>query len=518
MAEKVGQLFILAFPGKDYKKAARMISDYHISGCYISQDNAETFAEARELSETLQNASLHASGLPLVLGVDQEGAWGVLLPEATIGPGNLALGVADDTRYTEKMYGIFAQEMRSASYNTILAPCADVNLDPHNPIIGTRSFGEEPTRVAAHVRTAVTALRRYGVLCSAKHFPGHGDTHCDTHREIPSVDKPLAVLRNNELLPFQAAIDAGVHLIMTSHIRYPQLDETFPATLSYKILTNLLREQMGFRGVVITDSMNMGAMRKFYDPGEAAVLALLAGADLVMLSEEHYDHSPAYWDKQRASIEAVRAAVEAGRISAELLEEKLERIAALRQGLLGPHPTQGPHPTLGPQTEREAAMAAIRILRNESQILPLPPGARVALINATPRAAYHNLLNVRGIGPNQATPAFDSFAESFCSRWPQAQVLDYGSEHSAYDVVLVVTEDHPLPGEDFDKTVQVQRVQGLLADQATRDRLLILALRSPYDLPEFADALCYVCTYSGRSCAAQAAAEFLATGGATACS
>ena len=524
LEEKVGQLFILAFPGKDsnaLERAAQIISNYHIGGCYISQDNAETFDEAWRLSRTLQGVA-KSSGpkLPLLLGVDQEGAWGVLIPEATIGPGNLALGLNENTDQTEEIYGIFAQEMGAVGYNCILGPCADVNLDVRNPIIGTRSFGEKPKQVAAHVRAAIRALRNKKVISCAKHFPGHGDTHSDSHREIPVVDKPLYRLREQELLPFQAAIDEGVDMIMSSHILYPQLDKTFPATLSHNILTGLLREDMGFGGVLITDSMNMGAIRRFYQHEEAAVQSLLAGADLIMLSEEHYDHSTDYWAKQQAEIRAVIRAVQTGRIPAAQLDKKLERMIRLKQKI---QPGQSEPPSIKPipkpqsrEAEQRIARSAVRLLRplrgvrNQNGAIPLKTAKSLALLNATPKSAYRNLLNARGIGPNQAEPAFEAFAALFCNHRPETAVLDFDQNLedalSRYDAIIVVTEDHPLPGEDFEKTLQIQRVQQLLQNKTLCDRLIILALRSPYDLLEFGAAQCYISTHSGRSCSARAAA------------
>ena len=522
LEEKVGQLFILAFPGKDsnaLERAGQITRDYHIGGCYISQDNAETFDEAWQLSRTLQGVA-KSSGpkLPLLLGVDQEGAWGVLIPEATIGPGNLALGLNENTDQTEEIYGIFAQEMGAVGYNCILGPCADVNLDVRNPIIGTRSFGEKPKQVAAHVRAAIRALQNKKVISCAKHFPGHGDTHSDSHREIPVVGKPLAKLREQELLPFQAAIDEGVDMIMSSHILYPQLDKTFPATLSHNILTGLLREDMGFGGVLITDSMNMGAIRRFYQHEEAAVQSLLAGADLIMLSEEHYDHSTDYWAKQQAEIRAVIRAVQTGRIPAARLDEKLERIIRLKQKI---QPGQNEPPSTKPipkpqsrEAEQRIAKSAVRLLKNQNQAIPLKNGKSLALLNATPKSAYRNLLNVRGIGPNQAEPAFEAFAALFCKQRPETAVLDFDQNLqnleealSSYDAIIVVTEDHPLPGEDFEKTRQIQRVQQLLQNKTLCDRLIILALRSPYDLLEFGAAQCYISAHSGRSCSAKAAAN-----------
>ena len=196
LKEKVGQLFILAFPGKSAEQARTMIVEYNLGGCYLSQDNGDTFAEAQQLTRELASIGAEQGRLPLLLGVDQEGAWGVLA-----------------------MYKAMAEEMRLAGFNCILGPCCDVNFNPSSPIIDSRSFGDRPAKVALHAAAAVRGLHQGGICGSGKHFPGHGDTQGDTHREIPRVDKSLSELREQDLRPFQAAIDAGVDLIMTSRPR-----------------------------------------------------------------------------------------------------------------------------------------------------------------------------------------------------------------------------------------------------------------------------------------------------------
>ncbi|WP_348945064.1 glycoside hydrolase family 3 N-terminal domain-containing protein [Chitinibacter sp. FCG-7] len=167
IAEKVGQLFILAFPGKDAEAARILVEQYNLGGCYLSQDNAETFSEARQLTQALATiVAQRARHVPLLLGVDQEGAWSVLTPESTTGPGNLALGAANQTTLTSAMYTVFGEQMRSAGFNCVLGPCSDVNLKPNSPIIDTRAFGEIPEHVAQHVaavRTGRASRRHYRV-------------------------------------------------------------------------------------------------------------------------------------------------------------------------------------------------------------------------------------------------------------------------------------------------------------------------------------------------------------------
>ncbi len=521
LEEQVGQLFMPAFPGKDPHIMFEMVDRYGLAGFYISQDNAETFAEAAALTKSLQDRQRHP--LPLIFGVDQEGAWAVLVPESTTGPGNLALGVNDDTSHTTALYRIFAREMRAAGYQAVFAPCADVNLNPENPIIGMRSFGDDAARVARHVAAAVTALRKEGILSTAKHFPGHGDTHNDTHRDIPIVDKSLETLLQQELLPFQAAIDAGVDMIMTSHILFPQIDKRYPATLSPAILTELLRKQMKFEGIIITDSMNMGAMRKHFSPEESSIKALAAGADIIMLAEEHYDHSSSYMAKQLSSIQAICKAVQSKQIPSELFKEKVMRVLQkkLQLTMQNENPASPAQASATPtavameehrKQESIAAHHGIQVFRDRKNILPLRSGA-IAIVNTTARSSYGNIVNHRGIGPNQSIPAFDSFSTAFRNMMETvdiyayrevAKLLDHADQYTA---IIAVSEDYPLPGEDFEKSSQKSCIEQLIA--SCKDKLILLALRSPYELDNYPELHCYISTFSSRSCSAIAAAEYI---------
>ncbi len=515
LEEKVGQLFILAFPGSDAAAARPLIERYNLGGCYLSQDNATTFDEARALTQAMAEiVNQRANAVPLLLGVDQEGAWSVLTPESTTGPGNLALGSANQTELTAAMYQVFGQEMRSAGFNCVLGPCADVNLQPNSPIIDTRAFGETPSQVAAQVAAAVNGAHQGGIVACAKHFPGHGDTTGDTHREIPQVNKSLATLLVEDLAPFQAAIDAGVELIMTSHICYPQIDPQYPATLSKAILQNVLRGKLGFKGIVISDSMNMGAIRRNFAPVDAAITAFHAGIDMMMLSEEHYDHNPNYLDNQIAMIEAIVAAVNDGRMAEAEINAIAERVVAFKLARLVPMPLyQDFDLAAHREIEAAAASAAVKILRDEAGNLPLQDDQQIIVIQTTPMDDYANLINPRGIGPNQEIPAFEYFAAELSLHVPEGQLhcLDYEAAQEFLNEVplnsrqriLAVTENYPLPGEDFAQAASKAFVAQLTAKFG--EQLILVALRNGYDAAP--EGTSHVCAYSSRECSARAAAQ-----------
>ena len=515
-AQKAGQLFLLAYPGKDSQVIRPLIETYGICGCYVSQDNAHTFDEAEAMTSSLQAMSMKAQGIPLLLGVDQEGAWGILVPESHPGPGNMALNAMDDVHAVAAMYELIGEEMLSVGYNAVLGPCSDVNSDPRSPIIGTRSFGEFPRDVAEAVSMAVKGARKTGILTCLKHFPGHGATSGDTHREIPFIDKPYEQLSTSDLVPFKAGIDAGAEIVMTSHIRYPQIDSENPATLSKKILQDILRNELGFCGLILSDSMNMGAIRKTYDPAQSTLLALQAGVDIVMLSEEHYDFETGdYLAKQLRSLELVEEAIKTGMLADDLVNEKLLRILDYKFNRMLVRKPRLSSQQLAQHARQELDTAKQAVTLLQKRYWPLPAQGGIVCINATPVSSYRNIVNSRGIGPNQETPAFDSFIGEV-QRLRTMNVLSHEEAMKDLDslqsatTLIVVTEDYPLPGEDFEKQAQQQLVKALC--ELYSEKLIIVGLRSPYELSLYPKQVTYLCAYSSRTCSAIAAARVLLEG------
>jgi beta-glucosidase-like glycosyl hydrolase len=280
---------------------------------------------------TALTAGLRESSEALV-SIDEEGGDVTRLAHETGSPypGSAALGALDDTATTWRVHRSLGAELRGAGVNLDFAPSADVNTADDNPIIGTRAFGSDPELVARHITAAVSGLQEAGVAACAKHFPGHGATSQDSHLEVPALDVDLALLERREMVPFRAAIEAGVQSIMTAHIRVPALTGATPATLSPAAINGLLRGTLGYDGVVVTDALDMRAASGAMGIPEAAVRALVAGADLLCLGSKEYE------DSVRAIREQIMAAVREGRLSAERLEESAARIAALRAWLAVP--------------------------------------------------------------------------------------------------------------------------------------------------------------------------------------
>jgi beta-N-acetylhexosaminidase len=349
-----------------------------LGGVVLFGQNIEAAGQVHDLT-----ASLRAERDDLLVATDEEGG-DVTRLEARRGssyPGNWALGIVDDAELTEAVAASIAAELAGVGINFDFAPVADVNLNPDNPVIGIRSFGGEPSLVARHVRAFVTGLQGEGVAACAKHFPGHGDTSQDSHLELPVVEGNVG----EALEPFRAAIAAGVRSIMTAHVLVPELAAE-QATLSREILQGLLRDELGFGGVAMTDALEMRAVADSVGVEEGAVLALAAGADALCLGADIDE--PIVSAVHAAVVEAVRA----GRLAEERLVEAAERVQALAAWAAAPSAST-PRPELG-------ARAAARALHSEGAIglpaLPLVVDLRPAASIAAGEAG-HGLADVMAV-------------------------------------------------------------------------------------------------------------------------
>jgi len=334
-------------------------------------------------------AALRAGRPELLVSIDEEGG-DVTRLEAEHGssyPGNLALGAVDDVVLTEEVASAIAGELAHAGVNLNLAPVADTNTNPCNPVIGVRSFGSDPELVARHVAAFVAGTQRQGVAACAKHFPGHGDTAVDSHRALPTVDGDLA----SALLPFRAAVAAGVQAVMTGHLLVPGLDDA-PATISRPILTELLRGGLGFDGLIVTDALEMKGVSGTVGVPEAAVLALGAGADALCLG--HDVHDEAVEAVQAAIVDAVRS----GRLPEERLAEAAERVAAA---------CRWTSPTAVGAAGREAgAEAARRALETSGRVAVDGPVVVLELVPEANIAAGEALHGLADLLPDAAAVRF----------------------------------------------------------------------------------------------------------------
>ncbi len=368
--EKVGQMMVPAYTPRfynandeEFKRLLRLVKDYHVGGVMILR--GMPYEVARSI-ERLQ-AAAH---LPLLIMSDME--WGLTMrvDESTRFPPNMAIGAADREDLAYEMGKITALEARAIGVHVGFAPVLDVNNNPDNVIINTRSFGEDPQRAARLGAAFIRGLQEHGVFATAKHFPGHGDTNIDSHLLLPTIRAPRERVRNVELPPFQAAVAAGVKGVMTAHITFSDFPmmEGRPATLDRYFIQEVLRKEMGFQGLIFTDAMNMGGIIEHFWSGDAAVMAIDAGADIILMSPNF-----------EATFDFVVAAVKAGRISMSRIDESVKRILEAKLELgLNHRPTLDPvrleeiisHPRHLESAE-QISDASMTLVRDDKNIIPL---------------------------------------------------------------------------------------------------------------------------------------------------
>lgn len=326
-AEQAGQLLMADFRKNAdgtgmtalSAEAKEAISAYHIGGVILFAENLDTAEQTKQLTADLQAAA----DLPLLIGIDEEGGLVSRLDKSNIPhtPIPAAAEIEDATAAGQTI----GEELAELGINVDFAPVADVNTNPENPVIGTRAFSSDPKEAAEQVGEFIRAMEGTGVSACAKHFPGHGDTAMDSHDGATYVSHDMERLRNVEFLPFREAIAVDVDFIMAGHIQTPNATtDGLPASLSPELL-GILRQELGFDGIIITDAMNMGAIVELYGVGESAVMAVQAGVDIVLMPADLVE-----------AAEALTSAIETGKIPKERVEESLTRILSLKydKGLL----------------------------------------------------------------------------------------------------------------------------------------------------------------------------------------
>ncbi|MGM0409421.1 MAG: beta-N-acetylhexosaminidase [Bacillota bacterium] len=325
--EKVGQMFQVGFQGKSpNQKIKDLIKNHYIGGVIYFSRNLENPSQTAQLSNELQEISLeNNNSFPLFISIDQEGGIVTRLKESTHFPGNMLLGATRSEEIIKEVAKATANELKNLGINMNLAPVVDVNNNPENPVIGVRSFGEDPKLVAKFSSIYIKKLEENGVIACAKHFPGHGDTDLDSHLNLPVIKHSRERLDEVELLPFKEAIKAGVDSIMSAHVYFPAIEKqvSVPATLSRKVLTSLLREELAYKGVIVTDCMEMNAIADSYGSIEGAVQAISAGSDIILIS-----HS---YKRQKRAIKAAVEAVKANRIQEQRINQSVKRILKLKE-------------------------------------------------------------------------------------------------------------------------------------------------------------------------------------------
>ncbi|HSE57296.1 MAG TPA: beta-N-acetylhexosaminidase [Nitrospiraceae bacterium] len=326
--EKIGQLFMVGFLGTSVTPdLATFLKEYKPGGVILFSRNLESVEQIVQLTNDLQACSPKS---PLLISIDQEGGRVSRLPRGfTIFPPCELIGRCHSGELAYAAAATIAKELKAVGINMNMAPVLDVNSNPDNPVIGDRAFGATPEVVGELGLVTAAGLQDNKVVACGKHFPGHGDTNADSHKELPIVEASRERLEALEFSPFRRATAAGIATLMTAHVLYKALDDRLPATLSPDVITHLLREQMRYDGVVLTDDLEMHAIVDHYGPGDAAVRAFLAGCDMLLICKER--------DREIAAFEAVEKAVASGAIVTARLDQSVARIQRIKQRYLLPY-------------------------------------------------------------------------------------------------------------------------------------------------------------------------------------
>ncbi|MGV9246796.1 glycoside hydrolase family 3 protein [Streptomyces sp. NPDC003710] len=523
LEEKVGQLFVMRVYGHSatdpdqadidanlreigVRTAAELIARYRVGGIiyFTWAHNTRTPHQIADLSNGIQRASLaQPRGLPVLIATDQEhGIVARVGRPATLFPGAMAVGATGSRADARTLGRISGAELRALGIRQDYAPDADVNVNPANPVIGVRSFGADPDAVAGLVAAEVRGYQDSGVAATAKHFPGHGDTAVDSHFGFPVITHSRELWEQLDAVPFRSAIRAGIDAIMTAHIMVPALDDSGdPATLSRPILTGILREELGYDGVVVTDSLGMEGVRQKYGDDRVPVLALKAGVDQ-LLNPPSLDLA---WN-------AVRTAVRDGELTEARLDESLLRILRLKAklGLLDrPYVTaSGVDRTVGTPGHLHAADRiadrTTTLLVNKGGVLPLS------------RRTHPRLLVVG------ADPASPSGTDG-----PPTTVLANALTTLGFTVTALSTGTAPTPaaiekavtaaGNTDAVIVGTYNVSATSSQQTLVSRLtatgrpvVALALRNPYDVARLPDVAACLASYSWTDVEVRAAARVIA--------
>jgi beta-N-acetylhexosaminidase len=444
--EKVGQLLVSGLgsdyvptDSHEYDALVKTVQEYHVGGFHVSggaRKAPDVLLDPNYASVTLGHPLAAASLLnrlqsiapyPLLNTADFETGPGFRLEGATNFPRNMAFGAAGDENLAYAAGKITAEESRAIGVQVDFAPVVDVNNNPRNPVINTRSYGEDPALVARLGSAFARGLQDGGMIATLKHFPGHGDTDVDSHLGLPIIKHPRETLDRTEFPPFKAGIAAGAGAIMTAHIEMPALDPTpnTPTTLSRSIVSDVLRREMGFDGIVYTDSMGMAGVAKLYTPGEAAVRAIRAGNDVILQSPD-----------DAAAFAALKAAVEAGEIPRAQIDKSVERVLRAK-ALTGLYRRRTVNLDALPElvgskahqaVADEVSEKSITLVKDERNEVPLklPQGAQILYLSVL------DLPSGWGIAPPSRT-----FIPELKRHWRGVTSVELSERSSANDVELV---------------------------------------------------------------------------------
>ncbi|WHH58765.1 beta-N-acetylhexosaminidase [Petroclostridium sp. X23] len=504
LEEKIGQMFMLDFRKKDGQDITSLdesivnaIKKYKPGGVILFRENTVGTLQTLELTSAYQKAT---PKIPLFIAADQEGGAVTRLQSGTTMPGNMALGAAHSSKLAYAVAKATGEELKAVGINMNFAPVVDVNNNPSNPVIGIRSFGDDPEEVAKMGIAFMKGLNDVGVIAAAKHFPGHGDTAMDSHIALPTVPHGIERLEKIELKPFQEIIDNGIDMIMTAHVTFPAIDngERTPATLSYPCLTGLLREKMGFKGVIITDAFSMKAITDRYGDKEAAAMAIKAGADIVLMPQDLENTFPYILDQ-----------VKNGEISEQRIDSSVEKILSLKikRGIISNETGNNADSnqaaldmvggTANEFIKKIAAETAVTLVKNDNSNLPfkLKEGSDVVFFAPSQ------------IGANKVQEVLENLVQSTGIKKVSVHGFNYDGEkmmieeqknalkHSTF--VLLFTRSVKVADMSPDSSfMPVFASEVVKYTDLYGKKLAAIAVRNPYDIQFLNDVKSYIAAYT----------------------
>jgi beta-N-acetylhexosaminidase len=507
--EKIGQMLMPDYRNWNGKNVTELlpeieqqVKDYHLGGVILFRENVVTTEQTAKLVSQYKEAT---DKYGLLLSIDQEGGIVTRLQSGTDLPGNMAIGATRSTEIAHNVGKAIGEELAALGINMNLAPVLDVNNNPDNPVIGVRSFGSDPELVGDMGVAYVEGLQSTGVAGTAKHFPGHGDTAVDSHLGLPEVPHDKERLLEVELYPFQRAMDAGIDAVMTAHVTFPKIDNTkviskkdgkeiaIPATLSEKVLTGLMRDEMGYDGLIITDALNMKAIADHFGPVDAAIRAVKAGTDIVLMP---------------IGLEAVAngllEAVESGEITESRIEASVERILTLKvkRGIIKEETPQPIDEKIAnaievvgsdahKQVEKEAAERSVTLVKNEA-VLPLNVNDedKIVVIGGSFSSSIHSAVSAyheNTVYINKSTLLTE---EQLAEIADASAVIVSTYSYSNW----TKSPSHP----------QMQMVNQII--EATDAPVIGLGIRNPYDIMAYPDVDAYLAQYGFRTASFEATA------------
>jgi beta-glucosidase-like glycosyl hydrolase len=499
LEEKIGQCFMVAVYSKEgnwhKEKVAGLIEDYHLGGLIFMQGHPTKQAHWANYYQSI-------SKVPLLVAID--GEWGISmrLDSSLTWPKQMTLGAINDDKMIEAFGEQIGKECRLVGVNVNFTPVVDVNVNPSNPVIDYRSFGEDKFNVALKGIACSKGLYRAGVMACAKHFPGHGDTDKDSHKTLPVLNHTKDRLHNIELYPFKAMINSKVPALMAAHLSIPALDDTenLPSSLSKKILTELLRDSLGFEGLVFSDALNMKGVANYYDPGEVELKAFEAGNDILLFSQD-----------VPTAFASIKAAISLGQVDGKILEEKVKRILGSKYDLKLHEGVQVQTDSIYPQLmsleakklRQQLYDASITFAGNRNEELPFKDlsGRKLASVSfgAGGNNTFQEILN-----------NYSKVDPFYLGTWPSKSDLDsLKADLDSTGINTLILSVHNM-SRSRSKMYNIAPQTMAFADSMSRRMdVVVVVFGSPYSLKYFGGNDWVVCAYEENAYSLRSAAHSL---------